>query len=274
MFLFFIIVVVFIPLVGLAEDSRDVSSVDVGRSEKDRNRMREQQVKQWEQELKEIKKNRENEDRITSLVARILNFDSKNKVALLNLGTYYLETGRYQMAKIIFTRALKHYPENSSIHNNMGLILLKKGEVESAATSFKKSLKYERNNFFAAGNLGALYIQGYNYRSALDYLGLAYSGVKEELSVTHPQVVKTGNNYAVALSWSGNFKKADRVFKELIKNNPKEVELVMNHAILIGRNLKKKERALKALKRVDFLDNSGLYARKIRSLKKYLESMK
>lgn len=273
------IAVVFMPEVGGAEvggaeDSRDVSSVDVGRSEKDRKRIREQQVKQWEQELKEIKKTRENEDRITALGARILNFDSKNKVALLSLGTYYLETGRYQMAKIIFTRALKYYSENSSIHNNMGLILLKEGEIDTAALSFKKSLKYERKNFFAAGNLGSLYIQGYNYRSALDYLGLAYNGTKEELSVTHPQVVKTGNNYAVALSWSGNFRKADRVFRELIKNNPKEVELVMNHAILIGRNLKKKERALKTLKRVDFLDSSGLYTRKIRSLKKYLESMK
>ena len=272
--LFFMIAVVFMPLVGGAEDSRDVSSVDGGRSEEEKQRMNKQQIKQWEKELKAIGKKRENEDRIISLTSRILNFDSKNKIALLSLGTYYLATGRYQLAKIVFTRAVKHYPKNSSIHNNMGVILLKEGEVEQAALSFKKSLKYERNNFFAAGNLGALYIQAYNYRSASGYLDLAYNGVKEELSVTNPQVIKTGNNYAVALSWSGSFRKANRVFEELIENNPKEVELVMNYAILLGRNLKKKEKALKVLKTVDFLDTAGLYSRRVQTLKKYLKSIK
>ena len=155
----------------------------------------------------------------------------------------------------------------------MGVILLKEDEVDQAAVSFKKSLKYERNNFFAAGNLGALYIQGYNYRSALDYLDLAYNGVKEELSITNPHVIKTGNNYAVALSWSGKFRSANRVFEELIENNPKEVELVMNYAILLGRNMKKKGRALKVLKRVDFLDRSGLYSRKAKALRRYLKSI-
>ena len=271
--LFLVIPMIVLPSLGWAEDSRDVSSVDNSKSEQDQQRMRKQQVKQWEQELKGIDKKRENEDRIISLVSRILNFDSKNKIALLNLATYYLKTGRYQMAKIIFTRALKHYPENSSIHNNMGIILLKEGEVDQAALSFKKSLKYERNNFFAAGNLGSLYIQGYNYQSAVGYLNLAYNGTKEELSMTNPQVVKTGNNYALALSWSGNYRKANKVFKELIKNNPKEVELVINHAILLGRNLKKKESALKALKRVDFLDNERRYSGKVKALKKYLESI-
>ena len=250
-----------------------MSSVDGGRNEEEQKRMNKQQVKQWEQELKAIGKKRENEDRIISLASRILNFDSKNKSALLNLGTYYLATGRHQMAKIVFTRALKHYPKTSSIHNNMGVILLKEGEVEQAAASFKKSLKYERNNFFAAGNLGALYVQGYNYRSALEYLDLAYHGVKEELSITNPGLIKTGNNYAVALSWSGSFRKANRVFEELIKNNSKEVELVMNYAILLGRNMKKKKKALKILKRVDFLDNSGLYTRRVRALRKYLKSI-
>jgi len=146
--------------------------------------------------------------------------------------------------------------------------------VEQAAVSFRKSLEYERNNFFAAGNLGALYIQGYNYRSALAYLDLAYNGVKEELSITNPHVIKTGNNYAVALSWSGNFKKAESIFGELIANNPKEVELVMNYAILLGRNLKSKAKALKVLKKVDFLDSSGLYSDRINSLRKYLKSIK
>ena len=273
--LFLNVVLILVPLVGFTEESlRDVSSVDGGRSEEEQKRINKQKVKQWEQELKAIGKKRANEDRIISLTSRILNFDSKNKTALLNLGTYYLATGRYQMAKVVFTRALKHYPKISSIHNNMGVILLKEGEVEQAAVSFKKSLKYERNNFFAAGNLGALYMQGYNHRSALKYLDLAYHGVKDELSITNPDRVKTGNNYAVALSWSRSFRKASRIFEELIENNPKEVELIMNYAILLGRNMKKKKKALKILKRVDFLDNSGLYSRRVKALRKYLKSIK
>ncbi len=229
------------------------------------------QIKQWLESLELLKKrNSKHEARFVSLVSRILNYDPNNVEALNTLGTFYLQAGKIKLAKIIFVRALKAHPKNSSVHSNMGVIALKENKKEEAIIAFKKSLGYRYSNYSAAANLGTLYMEVYEYDRALDHLELAYGRAKSYLSVNHPEVVKVGNNYAVALAWSGNARKSASVFEELIKNNPKEVKPILNYAILLATKVKNKDESLKWLRRVQFVDHAGRYATRIRTLSKYL----
>ncbi len=232
------------------------------------------QMKQWLKQLDSLKEGNKKEDILLALTSKILNEDPDNLQALNTLGVFYLNTGKTPLAKIVFTRALKKHPENSSLHNNLGVIALKEGDKKEAIEAFQKSLSYRYSNYASAANLGTLYTQAYEYDLALDYLSLAYSRARQYLSLTHYEVVKTGNNYAVALAWSGDFRKARDVFEELVKNNPSSVELLLNYAILLGRDLEDKNRAYPFLQKADLMDKSGRYARDIKALKEFLEKGK
>ncbi len=229
-----------------------------------------QKMKQWLKQLQALKRSKK-EDRLVSLVSKILNKSANNIQALNTLGVFYLRNGKTQLAKIIFTRALKKHPKNSSLHANLAIIALKEGKPEEAVKGFQKSLDYRYNNYSAAANLGTLYMKAYEYDSALEYLSLAYSRAKLKLSLNHREVVKTGNNYAVALAWSGNFKKSEDIFEELIKKNPGSVELLLNYAILLGKDMKKREESYRFLQKADMMDKSGRYARKIKALREHLK---
>ena len=256
------------------EDVVEGSSREDSREEENRIRQKKQQMKQWLKQLDSLKKNNKKEEPLLALTSKILNEDPDNIQALNTLGVFYLRGGKVSLAKIIFTRALKKHPKNSSLHSNLALIALKEGRKEDAIEAFQKSLSYRYSNYAAAANLGTLYMQAYEYNLALDYLSLAYSRAKQYLSMVHYEVVKTGNNYAVALAWSGDFQKSEDIFEELVKNNPQAVELLLNYAILLGRDLKNTEKAYTLLHKVDMMDRSGRYASSIKALRKYLKGKK
>ena len=244
------------------------------RKEANRIRQKKRQMKQWLKQLDSLKRSNKKENALLALTSKILNEDPDNIQALNTLGAFYLQGGKMPLAKIIFTRALKKHPKNSSLHNNLAVIALKEGKKEKAIEAFQKSLSYRYSNYASAANLGTLYMQAYEYDLALDHLSLAYSRAKQYLSLTHYEVVKTGNNYAVALAWSGDFRKSEGVLSELVKNNPQAVELLLNYAILLGRDLKDTDKAYQFLRKADLMDQSGRYARNIKALKKYLKDGK
>ena len=231
------------------------------------------QMRKWLKQLESLKRSRK-EAPILSLASKILNQDPNNVQALNVLGAFYLQSGKIQLAKIIFTRALKKHPKNSSLHSNLAVIALKEDKKEEAIAAFQKSLGYRYSNYSAAANLGTLYVQAYEYDASLEYLSLAYSRAKQYLSLGNYEVLKTGNNYAVALSWSGDFDKAEDIFEELIEKNPGSVELLLNYAILLGKDLKEREKSYEFLQKADLMDRSGRFSRRIKSFRRYLESQK
>jgi len=250
------------------EESLDKES---DREEAQRARQTKLQMNKWLKQLDSLKGSRK-EAPLLNVISRILNVDPDNVQALNTLGVFYLQSGKEQLAKIIFTRALKKHPKNSSLHGNMAVIALKEGKKEEAIEAFQKSLSYRYSNYAAAAHLGTLYMRAYEYDSAVDPLSLAYSRAKEYLSVSHHEVMKTGNNYAVALAWAGSFRKSAAIFRELIENNPKVVELLLNYAILLGRDMRNTADAYQFLKKADLLDRSGRYAKKIKAIRRYLKT--
>ncbi len=236
-----------------------------------RARQEKEKLKQWLTQLKALKRSKK-EGQVVSLVSKILNKDPHNIQALNTLGVFYLRAGKTQLAKIIFTRALKKHPKNSSLHANLSVIALKEDKPEEAIKGFQKSLSYRYSNYVSAANLGTLYTKAYEYDQALEPLSLAYSRSKQLLSITHREVLKTGNNYAVALAWAGDFRKSEDIFEELIGKHPGSVQLILNYAILLGKDMKDKEKSYQLLQKADMMDKSGRYTRKIKAMRKYLKT--
>ena len=236
---------------------------------KDKAKMRasqkKQQLKKWLKQLESLKRTRK-ESTILNLVSKILNQDPNNIHALSALGAFYLQSGKLPLAKIIWTRALKKHPNNSSVHGNLAVLSLKEGKKEKAIAGFQKSLRKRYNNYASAGNLGTLYVQAYEDSLALEFLELAYSRAKRYLSLSHPKVLKIGNNYAVALARSGYLRKSEEVFQELIKKNPESVPFLLNYAILLGKDLKKKTKARQFARKAELMDKSDRYQRRIEAV--------
>ena len=234
-------------------------------------RQKKQRLQQWLKRLESLKRTKK-EPALLDIVSKILNEDPDNAQALNTLGAFYLQNGKTFMAKIVFTRALKKHPKNSSLHNNLAVIALKEDKKKDAVKAFEKSLSYRYSNYSAGANLGTLYMQAYEYDLALDKLSSAYSRAKQYLPLNHYELVKTGNNYAVSLAWSKEFRKSAAVFEELIAQNPKVVELSLNYAILLGRGLKRTTDSARVLNKADLMNTSGRYTRNIKALKKYLNA--
>ena len=258
---------------GKSDSGDDLLQEDAKEEENRRIRTKKLQMQQWLKTLNSLKRSKK-EAPLLAIISKILNQDSDNIQALSALGVFYLQSGKIQLAKIIFTRALQKHPKNSSLHSNLAVIALKEGKKKEAVEAFQKSLGYQYSNYSAAANLGTLYMQAYEYNYASEYLSLAYNRAKQYLSITHYEVLKIGNNYAIALSWSGNFQKSEDIFQELIKNNPGAVELLLNYAILLGKDLKDKNKAYQFLQRADLMDKAGRHARKIKALRKYIRTNK
>jgi len=286
LFIFVFFLLVFLPLTPfrvLSEefiDEEDMVEDDQreekphskrGNSKKEIQSQKQKQVEKWIRALGAIKKTKENESRIVSLVSKILNSDSDNLWSLNTLGVFYLQNGKSHLARIIFTRILKKNPKNSSAQNNLGVIALKDGEKEEAISAFLKSLDFRYNNYIAAANLGALYLEAYEYRLALEHLEMAYKMSRRYLPLNDKQVIHIANNYAVALAWNGKVSRADSILEDMIKRNPNEVSLLLNYAILLAKDLDEHKKSVKFLRKADLMDRSRSYARNIKALRKFLD---
>lgn len=258
--IFFLILFVFITNTSFAQFD-DIESVT--------NKESNQKLKIWIKTLDSLKRSKK-ETPIVQVVSKILNKDPNNINALNVLGAFYLQNKKIKLAKIIFTRALKNHPKNSSVHNNLAIIALQENKPQEAIKYLRTSIGYKYSNYSAAANLGTLYIKSYEYDYALEYLELAYNSALKRLPITNNKVNKIGNNYAVALAWSGDFDKAEDIFKQLIKYNPTNIEVLLNYVILLGKDLKNKKSASYFLKKIELINRNSSYTRKIRAIKKYI----
>ena len=256
-----------------SQHSRNKSGKMVGATSVDQRRAKNQRVQQNLKKLEALIQNKRQmkETTLVFVVSKILNDDPNNAQALNALGAFYLSNNKPQLAKIIFTRTMKAHPKNSSLYNNMGVVALKQGEVKESISYFRDSLKYRYSNYSAAANLGTLYMDSYDDNSSLDYLELAYNRASSYLPKDHLDVIKIGNNYAMVLSWNGSFRKANSVFSKITDVRRLPPDVLLNYAILLGKDLNNQKLAFMLLSKVDLLDQSGRYTKQVRTLRSYIK---
>ena len=224
----------------------------------------------WLNQIEELKK--QNNNKIILLVSKVLNKDPGNSQALLALGTFYLNNNKERLAKIVFNLVLEKKLHLDKVYNNLGVASLKQGNLGEAIEMFTKSLDEKSNKIAPAANLGSIYLGAYNYALASKFLEIAW---KNRSHTSLKLLQNIGNNYALALSYMGKEKRAKEVFEEVIDSDVKDPRLFINYAIMrikISED-KDKSKIMDLLNRADFLDKTGQYDNKIRTLRDGVENL-
>ncbi|MCU0285995.1 MAG: DUF2723 domain-containing protein [Acidobacteria bacterium] len=76
-----------------------------------------------------------------------------------NMGIFYMQTGKYDDAKNVFTKAVKIYPFDSDDFNALAMIDHYRSDYKSALDNYDKALSIKKNNISALMNRGMLYEQ-------------------------------------------------------------------------------------------------------------------
>jgi tetratricopeptide (TPR) repeat protein len=88
----------------------------------------------------------------------------------MQLGTYYLDNGKWAQAGEQFRHAVDLVPDNPRAYNNLGLVYRGLGKLDDSVAAFKKALDLEPS-FIHFRNLGMVLAEDGKYSEAADALG-------------------------------------------------------------------------------------------------------
>ena len=196
----------------------------------------------------------------------VLSDDPKNLKALYLLGTYHLNKNQTGVARLLFEKALEHYPNEAALYYAQGLVALKEKERQKAMFSFEESLKKDGEYRPAQIALSSLYMQNLNVKKALPLLEDVYS--KDSLSKFLPLVA---HNYALALRLVGRKKQARKVYRFIIEEKKDTSLVLVNYALLLVEDFNNKKEAQKMLNRADLKSKNSKERRKVIRLKNKLK---
>jgi len=178
---------------------------------------------------------------------RLLGTNPADPVALNALAVLHLHHGRTGAAKLLLTRALEKNPsEAAGLHNNLGVALLDENEQDGAIAEFKKALALDPNHAEACGNLGSIYAKAGDFAKALPLLTTSYKSNRNNQAIL--------NNYAIALRGSGDIEGAKRAFEDALKINNRDVNTLLNYAILLIDFMGKPKEGLDYVYKVKFIE--------------------
>mgnify|MGYP006077421999 CR=1 FL=1 len=169
-----------------------------------------------------------------------------NDIKAINaMAMAYYKRGQYPLAKSLLLRALKIESGAYEVHSNLGVVQLATGDKYDALKSFKKAIELNPNDYVSASNAGSLYVLEQDFEKAVVVLDIAYSKGYRNAKVL--------SNFGVALTATGKYEKADKIYREALKENSNSKEALFNHAILLIQFLKKNDEGLEIVKKLKFL---------------------
>lgn len=187
-----------------------------------------------------------------------------NDIKAINaMAMSYYKRGQYALAKSLLLRAMKVEPGSYEVHSNMGVVLLALTEKNEALKSFKKSIELNPSDYVSASNAGSLYVVEQDFEKAAVVLEIAYSkGYRNS---------KVLNNYGIALTAMGKYEKADKIYREALKENNNDKSVLFNHAILLIQFMKKNDEGLEIIKKLKFLGVPDEARKKFQDLQAMVE---
>jgi Flp pilus assembly protein TadD len=186
-----------------------------------------------------------NDERIRNASIEVLQNSPKDIKALNSLAMSYLQKGNTEAALMLLNKMISIEPRSSSAHSNLGLLYLGRNEKRDAIDMFKKALEYDSDNHTAAANLGAIYVKEKDYTKALIALEQTVEEGKADDS--------TINNYAIALTATGQEQEAASIYEKLLNKNTSNKNAMLNLAIVYIDKLNKFDEGLDLINRLKFV---------------------
>ena len=198
---------------------------------------------------------------------KILSKDPNDLKALSALGLYHMSQGQNGAARIFFERALKKHPDEAGLVNNIGVIQLREDDLASAFESFKKAYELSSSNPNVLANLGSIYVKYLDYIEAEPMVEDAYSYMPSNKIVA--------NNYAIVLRTQGQLEEAEKVYKQALQKNSRDITTNLNYAILLVEYMKKYDKARQVVDKMEFLNPTDKYVlSKIQDLQRKVRAAK
>lgn len=178
--------------------------------------------------------------------ASLILFTNPNDLKALNvMGMYQYKKSRFELAEFMVRKAIKANSTVGELYNNLGIILLAKNERREAILAFRKALELNSDDGVAAANVGAIYVTERDYAKANIVLDTAIRrGIRD------PKVL---NNYGIALSAVGKNSKAEGIFRDILKSQPNDREVLLNLAVLLIDGMGKNSEGIELINRLKFV---------------------
>ena len=152
--------------------------------------------------------------------AKRLGKDANDLKSLNALALFYFEAGKFGLTRILYGRALKAHPSEPAIYNNLGIVDLAEDKARGAIANFRKAIELKSSYAVSAANLGSIFVEYKDYGKAKDLLESGYSGVKGDMK--RPTAMDVANNYALALSATGDLDRAKDIFQTRAKSRQRQ----------------------------------------------------
>ncbi len=170
-----------------------------------------------------------------------------NDVNALNaLAFYYFKKNKIGAARIILERANDRNPNTPQVLTNLAVLDLAENESLRALGNLKKSYRIDEHNPETLGMIGSIYIQNRDFAKALLPLEQSYKSDKTNIRVA--------NNYAVALTKTKSYELAQKVYDEIMVQNARDSEVLINYASLLVDYLNKPKEGLNLVYKVKFIE--------------------
>ena len=185
-----------------------------------------------------------NDESIYRASIDILHQNANDLRALNALGMYHYRKGHYPAAEYFFKKANKVNPQSTEVLNNLGLLALSQGERREATGYFRKALAVDPQNSIAAANIGSIYVEDKDYTKAQVALEIAYKKLSRDFKIM--------NNYAVVLTANGKYEKAKEIYREVLRGNETQKEVLFNYSILLIDHLKQYSEGMDIINKLKF----------------------
>ncbi len=212
----------------------------------------------------------QNEEAMVEAASRILAKDPDHLLALNSLAMFSFRQGRPRLARIILNRAIEKHANEPGLYNNLAVIELSKGNMRRAISNFRRSLEVKSDYLTGATNLASIYLEHKDFGRALAPLEQAYRSVRGGLRRGEQSAVEIANNYAVALSGTGEFRRARDLYKDILDNDARNVTVLYNYAILLVERLQSFDEARGVISRVKFVTDDPQMIRRVEQLERAL----
>lgn len=141
--------------------------------------------------------------------------------ALVNTGFSQIKRGYIQKAIPTFQKATKLYPTNAKAHLGLAIAYQKQGDEQNTAKAiqaYRQVLELDSNNYTATKNLAQLL----SWKPSTRYESLELFANARKMQPNDKEMLY---NYAEALTWEGRTFEATDIFRGLLKDNPKSIDL-------------------------------------------------